>query len=96
MPAEVVNNSREERPYHNKEQHTHRCPGRLRTGTHDAQCPVRVALRLFACRRCWNRLPRDLQQPITSTHRRDHSAHSEAMTDACRWYRDHPLQVRRG
>lgn len=57
---------------------THPCPG---------ECGSNVPNRLFACRPCWQRLPRDLAQPILATYRIDDMAHLRAMADARRWYR---------
>jgi hypothetical protein len=42
---------------------------------------------MFACKRCWFRLPRDLRLPIWSAYTvKDWAAHSEAMSDAMHWY----------
>jgi len=57
---------------------THPCPG---------GCGREVAYHLFACKGCWYRLPKDLQRPINATWRSgDRLGHSDAMSDACRWY----------
>lgn len=56
----------------------HLCPGK---------CRRMVPHRLFACRGCWGRLPREFQQPILDATRGT-NAHLMAMRAACDWYRE--------
>lgn len=58
----------------------HACPG---------GCGRQVPHHVFACRKCWVRLPLPLRQPISTHFRRDPSQHAAAMTAACEWYRQH-------
>jgi len=58
---------------------THDCPG---------GCGKQVPNRLFACRKDWARLPRDLQRSILDSYRVDDVAHLQAMAVARRWYRE--------
>lgn len=55
----------------------HPCPG---------GCGRQVPNRLFACKDCWWRLPRELRLEISRTHRRDPIGHAEAMADASAWF----------
>lgn len=55
---------------------THPCPGR---------CGRAVVDRLFACGRCWVRLPRVHQRAVSSA-RRGTPEHAEAMIAAAHWY----------
>lgn len=57
---------------------THACPGK---------CGRQVSNSMFACPRCWDRLPAELQKLITDNYRRNPAAHLAAMAAACDWYR---------
>jgi hypothetical protein len=61
----------------------HDCPG---------GCGNRVPHHLFACRRCWGRLPTSLRVPINETHLRAVVGHRQAMANALEWYRKHPVR----
>lgn len=69
-------------------QNGHDCPGCDEPG---------VPFRMLACRRCWARLPGDLQTAVYRGLRRGwHSdAHLAALADAAAWYRANPLSVPR-
>lgn len=50
-----------------------------------------MAYHLYACRRCWFRLPVDLRRPISRNYGVDFVAHAAAMGDAQRWFDENPL-----
>lgn len=60
---------------------THTCPGR---------CGRAVAFQRFACLDCWMRLPEPLRHNIIDNYDTEFDAHTNAMLDAMRWYRDNP------
>jgi hypothetical protein len=64
------------------DRYMHDCPG---------GCGRSVPDHHFACRGCWYRLPLDLRHPISANYQRNPDAHHEAMRDARRWYREHPV-----
>jgi len=58
---------------------THTCPG---------GCGAKVATELYACNRCWWRLPTRLRARIRmSRSAADMGARSEAMREARAWYK---------
>lgn len=66
---------------------THECPG---------GCGAQVAFHLFACKRCWFRLPRALRTAIWRAHGgTDGRAHVAAMADATQWFEANPLPAPR-
>jgi hypothetical protein len=61
---------------------SHECPGCGQPG---------IARSVFACRRCWYRLPTRIRNGINEGWRHDSGLHVDMMTQAMDWYAEHPL-----